>query len=196
VLRVNFIYFCRTVTVYYKFVINCKMHYKCAYCKKGFIKVNLLMKHLDLHNNINKYRCIQDGCCREFRHKFSFVRHIKSHKFACEKKAFCNSHSKSKIKNDKNSDSSSSNDFQNFENIELFSDLNGNISETLSLENYKLDITNNLLAFVTKINKSSVSRKIIQEFFMYLSTFSSDLLGEVYKKNLVLKFQMKSSPIS
>ncbi|RXG58171.1 hypothetical protein Avbf_14966 [Armadillidium vulgare] len=96
------------VTVYYKFVINCKMHYKCAYCKKGFIKVNLLMKHLDLHNNINKYRCIQGGCCREFRHKFSFLRHIKSHKFACEKKAFCNSHSMSKIRNDKNSDSSSS----------------------------------------------------------------------------------------
>ena len=66
----------------------------------------------------------------------------------------------------------------------------------LNLENYKLDITNNLLAFVTKINKSSVSRKIIQKFFMYVSTFSSDLLGEVYKKNLVLKFQMKSSPIS
>ncbi|RXG67967.1 hypothetical protein Avbf_05323 [Armadillidium vulgare] len=119
--------------------------------EQGFIKVNLLMKHLDLHNNINKYRCIQDGCCREFRHKFSFLRHIKSHKFACEKKAFFNSHSKSKIRNDKNSDSSSSsNDFQNFENIELFSDLNGNISETLSLENYKLDITNNLLALSQK----------------------------------------------
>ncbi|RXG58181.1 hypothetical protein Avbf_09741 [Armadillidium vulgare] len=80
------------------YIINLSLTVKC-------ITSALIVRRVSLNTAV-----IQDGCCREFRHKFSFLRHIKSHKFACEKKAFCNSHSISKIKNDKNSDSTFSSD--------------------------------------------------------------------------------------